>query len=74
MNSLIAALSAAREDALWALLQAGVPALALVEVDQIPGLLEGVCYEYKTPPLGWLPDGIPLLLREMEAGAREYWC
>jgi hypothetical protein len=74
MRKLNCALQSLRWEALYSIREAlHLPWLAIAELGDIPDIAEGVCYEYKTPLLGWLPDGLPILLREMDAAAREYW-
>ena len=75
MRDLTAELQYARWHWQWRLMKAGIPALLVAtEVEQIPHIAEGICYDFKTPLLQWVREGdLFRLIAEMEMAAREYW-
>ena len=75
MRDLITELQYVRSNWQWRLMKAGIPALIVAtEMDEIPNIVEGICYDLKTPLLQWVREGdLFRLIAEMETVAQSYW-
>jgi hypothetical protein len=74
LTALFWAVEDLRQDALYASHKAGVPALLLADLGELPGLMGQAEYVYKTQWFEFLREGaIGVLIREMNLLAESEW-